>query len=99
MGAAKGEKEKKVHEVLWDEFDQDLFDFEMKEDPEMYESTGIPLPAMSTPDDSVNIQKTIESAFSSLPAMQGSNVKVKVCVMRSNCGLVWNVNFRTCFEM
>jgi hypothetical protein len=29
MGAAKGEKEKKVHVVLSEEFDRDLFDFEM----------------------------------------------------------------------
>jgi hypothetical protein len=58
MGAAKREKEKKVNVVLSEEFDQDLFDFEMEEDPELYESAGIPLPAMSTPDNSVNIQKS-----------------------------------------
>jgi hypothetical protein len=86
MGADKREKEKKVPVVLSEEFYQDLFDFEMEEDQEMYESAGIPLPAMSTPDNSVNIQKAIEYAFSSLPALQRSNVKVKVCVMQ-----LWNV--------
>jgi hypothetical protein len=59
----------------------------MKEDPELYVSAGIPLPAMSTPHNSVNILMTIGSAISSLPALQGSNVKVKVCVMRSNYGM------------
>ncbi len=81
MGAAKREKQKKVNVVLSEEFDQDLFDFEMEEDPELYESAGIPLPAMSTPDNSVNILKTVESAFSSVLALQGSNVTVKVCEM------------------
>ncbi len=73
-----------MHVVLSEEFYQDLFDFEMEEDPEMYESAGIPLPAMSTPDNLVNILKTVESAFSSVLALKGSNVTVKVCVMGSN---------------
>ncbi len=89
-----GEGEEGACGALGGVFFQDLFDFEMEEDPEMYESAGIPLPAMSTPDNSVNILRTIESAFSSVPAMQGSNVKVKVCVMRSNYGMSI---FRTCF--
>lgn len=85
--AAQGEKENKVEMVASEDFDP-LFAFEMEEDPEMYAAAGIPLPVSSTPDNSVNIQKTIESAISSVSALQGANVTVKVCVIANNHGTI-----------
>ena len=85
--AAQGEKENKVEMVASEDFDP-LFAFEMEEDPEMYAAAGIPLPVSSTPDNSVNIQKTIESAISSVSALQGANVTVKVCVIANNQGTI-----------
>jgi hypothetical protein len=71
---------------------QDFCGFVMEEDPEMQEAAGISLPGTSTAHNSVNIQKTIESAISSVPGFEGSNVTVKVCVMGIHRGTVnfWN---------
>ncbi len=59
----------------------------------MYKTAGICPPGTSTGQNSVNIQKTIESAISSVPGLEGSNVTVKVCVMSTNQG---TVNSRVC---
>ncbi len=86
--AALGEKENKVEMVVSEDFDP-LLCFEMEEDPEMNAAAGIPLPVSSTPDNSVNIQKTIESAIFSVSALQGANnVTVKVCVIAKNHGTI-----------
>ena len=99
-GGDKGEKEKKVDqdkkveavdqaekvEDASNDFDPDLFQFNMEEDPEMYEAAGIPVSQTSTANNSVNIQKTILSAISAVPALKGSNVTVKVVVIGSNYG-------------
>ncbi len=51
----------------------------------MYAAAGISFPATSTrPNNKVNIQQTIKSAISSVPAFQGANVTVKVLVMENN---------------
>ena len=60
----------------------------MEEGPEMYAAAGIPLPVTSTPHNSVNIHNTIESAISSISALQGANVTVKVCVIANNNGTI-----------
>ncbi len=66
----------------------DLCDFVMDEDPELYETAGIPLPGSSTGHHSVNIQKIIQSAISFVPGLEGSNVTVKVFVMGTIHGTV-----------
>ncbi len=74
--------------VLLEEF-EDLSNFFMEEDPDMYAAAGISFPAMSTrSNNKVNIQQTIESAISSVPAFQGANVTVKVLVMENNNGTI-----------
>jgi hypothetical protein len=70
--------------LLLEEF-EDLSGFVMEEDPDMYAAAGILFPAMSSPtNNKVNIQQTIESAISSVPAFQGAIVTVKVLVMENN---------------
>jgi hypothetical protein len=55
--------------VLPDKFHEDLSNFVMEEDPDMYAAAGILFQAMSTrPNNQVNIQQTIEAAISSVPA-------------------------------
>ncbi len=66
----------------------DLCDVVMDEDPELYETAGIPLPSSSTGHYSVNTQKIIQSAISSVPGLEGSNVTVKVCVIGTIHGTV-----------
>ncbi len=98
VGGDKGEKEKKVEAVeeaekvqeASNDFNPDLFNFNMEEDPEMYEAAGIPVSQTSTANNSVKIQKTIHSAISAVPGLKDSNVTVKVVVMGSNYG---SVNF------
>ncbi len=86
--AAQGEKEDTVEMFVVEDLDP-LLCFEMEEDPEMYAAAGIPLPVSLTPDNSVIIQKTIESAISSVSALQGANnVTVKVCVIAKNDGTI-----------
>ena len=71
---------------------EDLSNFVMEEDPEMYEAAGIPSQVvLQTTDNSVLIQQSIESAISSVPSLQGANVIVKVSVIGSNHGTV-NMN-------
>ena len=72
------------------DFDQDFYTFEMEEDPEMYEAVGIPVSQSTTPNNTVNIQKTIQSAISAVPALKESNVMVKVVIVNTNNG---SVNF------
>jgi hypothetical protein len=74
--------------VLPEEF-EDLSNFVMEEDPDMCAAAGILFPATSTrPYNQVNIQQTIKSAISSVPAFQGANVTVKVLVMENNNGTI-----------
>ncbi len=55
----------------------------------MYAAAGISFPATSSPtNNKVNIQQTIESAISSVPAFQGATVTVKVLVMENNNGTI-----------
>ena len=61
--------------------EEDLLCLEMKEDPQMYQAAGISLYATA-------IQRSIESAISSIPCRQGANVTVKVCVTSNNTGTV-----------
>ncbi len=68
--------------------DQDFCVFVMEEYPEMYKAAGISLLGTSTAHNSVNIKKTIESAISSVPDFEESNVTVKLCVMGTNHGIV-----------
>ncbi len=59
----------------------------------MYAAAGISFPEMSSPtNNKVNIQQTIESAISSVPAFQGANVTVKVLVMENNNGTIHFLN-------
>jgi hypothetical protein len=60
-----------------EELKQELehFDFQMEDDFEMEQAAGIPPPPVSN-SNSVNVQKTIETAISSLGALQGSSVKL-----------------------
>jgi hypothetical protein len=75
--------------VLPEKFHEDLSNFVMDEDPDMYAAAGISFPATSTrPNNQVNIQQTIESAIPSVPAFQGANVIVKVLVMENNNGTI-----------
>ncbi len=74
--------------LLPEEF-EDLSSFIMEEDPDMYAAAGILIPATSSPiNNKVNIQQTIESTISSVPAFQGANVTVKVLVMENNNGTI-----------
>jgi len=82
-----GEPEVEV-EVAVAENELDLSDFVMEEDAEMCAAAGIPVSAPSTLPNSVDIQQRIESALSSVPGLQASNVTVKVCVITSNHGTV-----------
>ncbi len=66
----------------------DLSDFVMEEDAEMCAEAGIPVSGPSTLPNSVDIQQRIESALSSFPGLQASNVTVKVCVITNNHGTV-----------
>jgi hypothetical protein len=56
--------------------------------PPTMAAAGIPVSAPSTLPNSVDIQQRIESALSSVPELQASNVTVKVCVITSNHGTV-----------
>ncbi len=71
-----------VVEVAVAEDELDLSDFVMEEDAELCAAAGIPV------SDSVDIQQRIESALSSVPGLQVSNVTVKVCVISNNHGTV-----------
>jgi hypothetical protein len=82
-----GEPEVEV-EVAVAEDELDLSDFVMEEDAEMCAAAGIPVSAPSTLPNSVDIQQRIESALSSVPGLQASNVTVKVCVISNNHGTV-----------
>ncbi len=64
----------------------DLSDFVMEEDAEMCAAARIPVSGPSTVPNSV--QQRIESALSSVPGLQASNVTVKVCVITNNYGSV-----------
>ncbi len=58
--------------VLPDEFHEDLSNFVLEEDPDMYVAAGILFQATSTrPNNQVNIQQTIESAIFSVPTRPG----------------------------
>ena len=84
-----GEPEVEVEvEVAVAEDELDLSDFVMEEDAEMCAAAGIPVSAPSTLPNSVDIQQRIESALSSVPGLQASNVTVKVCVISNNHGTV-----------
>jgi len=86
--APQAEKENKVEVVV--DSDPLVFDpdFDMEEDPEMYEAAGIPLATSSALHNTVNIQESIQSAIAGLPNLQGGNVTVKVCVITNNHGSV-----------
>ena len=86
--APQAEKENKVEVVV--DSDPLVFDpdFDMEEDPEMYEAAGIPLATSSALQNTVNIQESIQSAIAGLPNLQGGNVTVKVCVITNNHGSV-----------
>jgi hypothetical protein len=72
------EDQKDKNGLLPEEF-EDLLSFVIEEDPDMYAAAGISFPATSSPtNNKVNIQQTIKSAISSVPALQGANVTVKV---------------------
>ena len=80
------------NETLKDESDEFLFMLE--EDPEMYAAAGLPLPtptssttltSTSTCTSSpVDIQATVQNVMSSVQAMQGANVNIKVVVVTGN---------------
>jgi hypothetical protein len=82
-----GEPEVEV-EVAVAEDELDLSDFVMEEDAELCAAAGIPVSAPSPLPNSVDIQQRIESALSSVPGLQASNVSVKVCVISNNHGTV-----------
>jgi hypothetical protein len=84
-----GEPEEEV-EVAVAEEELDLSDFVMEEDAEMCAASGIPVSGPFTVPNSVDIQQRIESALSSVPGLQASNVTVKICVITNNHG---SVNF------
>jgi hypothetical protein len=74
--------------VLPEEF-ENLSNFVMEEDQDMYAAAGISFLATSTrPNNQVNIQQSFESAISSVPAFQGANVTNKVLVMENNNGTI-----------
>ena len=75
-------------EVAVAEDELDLSDFVMEEDAEMCAAAGIPVSAPSTLPNSVDIEQRIKSALSSVPGLQASNVRVKVCVISNNHGTV-----------
>ena len=76
-------------EVMEDEEkNEDLSDLVFDEDPEMLAAAGISYPATSASSSNINIEHTIQSAISSIPALQGANVSVKVLIMQDNHGTV-----------
>jgi site-specific recombinase XerC len=83
------EEEQNDNKGLLPEELEDLSSFVMEEDPDLYAAAGISFPATSSPtNNKVNIQQTIQSAISSVPALQGANVTVKVLVMENNNGTI-----------
>ncbi len=75
-------------EVAVAEEELDFSDFVMEEDAEMCAAAGIPVSGPSTVPNSEDIQQRIESARSSVPGLQASNVTVKVCAITSCHGTV-----------
>ncbi len=83
------EEEQNDNKGLLPEEFEDLTSFVMEEDPDLYAAAGISFPATSSlTNNKVNIQQTIQSAISSVPALQGANVTVKVLVMENNNGTI-----------
>jgi hypothetical protein len=83
------EEEQNDNKGLLPEELEDLSSFVMEEDPDLYAAAGISFLATSSPtNNKVNIQQTIQSAISSVPALQGANVTVKVLVMENNNGTI-----------